>query len=103
MFPNDDDVPREIGVACCAQFAVSKSQVLSRPKADYERYLKWLLETKLDDQTSGKVLEYMWHIIYGKDPVLCVPPRLFCLIRLLTVVSCPPITECYCNVYGREC
>lgn len=65
-----DDVPRIVGVACCGQFAVSKTQVHSRPKSDYERYLKWLRETPLDDEASGRVLEYMWHIIYGQQPQL---------------------------------
>jgi len=85
IFQNDN-VPQEIGVACCSQFAVSKSQVLSRSKADYERCLEWLYETDLTDEVSGRVLEYMWHIIFGKDAVFC-----------------PPIADCYCNVYGREC
>lgn len=69
MFQNDD-VPRIVGVACCGQFAVSKTQVYSRAKSDYQRYLKWLRETPLDDDVSGRVLEYMWHIIYGQQPIL---------------------------------
>jgi len=85
MFQNEN-VPQEVGVACCSQFAVTRYQVLMRPKADYDRYLKWLLETELDDKVSGTILEYMWHIIYGRNPI-----------------HCPPIGECYCNVYGREC
>ncbi|MCJ1320017.1 hypothetical protein MMC15_005353 [Xylographa vitiligo] len=68
MFGNVD-VPKVIGVACCSQFAVSRKQVLSRPRADYERYLKWLMETPLDDAVSGRVLEYFWHMIFGQGPV----------------------------------
>ena len=69
MFQNDD-VPKVVGVACCGQFAISKTQVHSRPQSDYERFLKWLRETPLKDEVSGRVLEYMWHIIYGQQPQL---------------------------------
>lgn len=68
LFGNDD-VPRIIATPCCAQFAVSREQVLKRPKQEYERFLNWLHNTPLDDFTSGRVFEYLWHIIFGKDPV----------------------------------
>ena len=58
-----------VGVACCSQFAVSKEQVLKRPKSDYETYLKWLMDTEEDDGVSGRVFEYLWHIIFGKEAV----------------------------------
>ncbi|KAI9739291.1 MAG: hypothetical protein M1834_007504 [Cirrosporium novae-zelandiae] len=63
------DVPGQVGVSCCSQFAVSKKQILSRPVEDYERYRQWLLDTVADDETSGRVLEYLWHIIFGKSAV----------------------------------
>ena len=63
-------VPAQVGAACCSQFAVSREQVRRRPRADYERYYRWLMETELDDATSGRVMEYLWHIIFGKDPIL---------------------------------
>ena len=54
-------VPNEVGVGCGAQFAVSRSKILERPRADYERYRTWLLETPLADAISGRVMEYSWH------------------------------------------
>jgi hypothetical protein len=63
------DVPNVIATPCCAQFAVSRTQVHKRPREFYVGTLKWLHETPLDDDTSGRVLEYMWHIIFGRDPV----------------------------------
>jgi Protein of unknown function (DUF3431) len=69
MMGEDALIPSTIGVPCCSQFAVSKEQVLKRPKQDYERYYKWLMETELEDALSGRVMEYMWHIIFGQDPV----------------------------------
>ena len=72
-----------IASPCCAQFAVSKQQILKRPKSDYEHYMRYLEETQYDDDTSGRVMEYMWHIIFGRDAVFCPEPR-----------------ECYCELYG---
>jgi hypothetical protein len=36
---------------------------------EYLRMHKWLMNTKLDDQTSGRVFEYLWHIIFGQESV----------------------------------
>ena len=66
----EGEVPAQVGAACCSQFAVSREQVRKRPRSDYERYYRWLMETELDDATSGRVMEYLWHIIFGKDPIL---------------------------------
>jgi hypothetical protein len=60
----DIKVPHEVGVSCCAQFAVSRDAIRSRPKADYVRWREWLLKTPLSDDFSGRVLEYMWHSEY---------------------------------------
>jgi hypothetical protein len=65
----NDDVPQVIATPCCAQFAVSREQVLKRSKEEYERFLNWIHHTPLDDFTSGRIFEYLWHIIFGKDAV----------------------------------
>ncbi|KAF2463042.1 uncharacterized protein BDR25DRAFT_385214 [Lindgomyces ingoldianus] len=83
LFGNED-VPNILATPCCSQFAVSREQVLKRPIEDYQRYLDWLIRTELDDDTSGRVFEYLWHVIFGQDPVYC-----------------PELTQCYCDVYGR--
>ena len=62
-------LPEVIATPCCSQFAVSREQVWARPLSDYQRFHRWVLETDLDDDTSGRVMEYMWHIIFGRDPV----------------------------------
>lgn len=66
---NNTNIPEIVGAPCCAQFAVTKKQVLARPLSDYQHYHDWLMETELDDETSGRVFEYLWHIIFGQDPV----------------------------------
>ena len=60
LFP-DTLIPQEIGAPCCAQFAVSALQIRRRPRSDYERYRRWLLETPLRDDLSGRIMEYSWH------------------------------------------
>ncbi|MCJ1246893.1 hypothetical protein MMC30_004104 [Trapelia coarctata] len=59
----------QIRSACCAQFAASRDRVLHRPREDYIWFREWLLKTEMDDDQSGRVFEYLWHIIFGMDPV----------------------------------
>ncbi|KAF1945918.1 hypothetical protein EJ02DRAFT_337380 [Clathrospora elynae] len=82
LFPGTE-VPREVGVSCCAQFAATKEKIRERKKEDYIRYRDWLLETKLGDDISGRIMEYSWHMIFGKP-----------------AVHCPRAEDCYCNVFG---
>ena len=60
LFPGVN-VPETIGAACCAQFVVTREKIRERPKSDYLRYRKWILDTKLEDGVSGRILEYSWH------------------------------------------
>ncbi|KAI1379087.1 hypothetical protein F4677DRAFT_410501 [Hypoxylon crocopeplum] len=82
LFP-DRQAPEIVGASCCGQFAVTRDSIRRHPKQDYERWRQWLINTSLDDRTSGTVLEYLWHIIFGKD-----------------AVDCPSAAQCYCNLYG---
>jgi hypothetical protein len=66
---NTSRVPDEIRAPCCSQFAVSRKQILKRPMSDYRKYLDWLMRTPLDDDTSKAVFEYLWHVIFGMEPV----------------------------------
>ncbi|KAK4868544.1 hypothetical protein LT330_006746 [Penicillium expansum] len=82
---NNTDVPEIVATPCCAQFAVTREQVLQRPRSAYESYHHWLMTTELDDETSGRVFEYIWHIIFGQDPVFC-----------------PAKAQCYKDVYAMD-
>lgn len=82
LFPGIS-VPETVGVSCCAQFAVSSSKVLERPKADYEHYRKWLRDTTLPDYDSGRIMEYTWHMIFG-----------------MPALHCPSAKDCYCETFG---
>ncbi|KAF2643943.1 hypothetical protein P280DRAFT_392117 [Massarina eburnea CBS 473.64] len=82
LFPGRE-VPQVVGVSCCAQFAATREKVRESSREEYVRLRKWLLETDLDDSISGRVLEYSWHMIFGKN-----------------AVHCPAAKECYCKVFG---
>jgi hypothetical protein len=60
LFPGKD-VPQEVGVSCCAQFAATKEKIRERKRKEYVRWRKWLLDTELGDSISGRVMEYSWH------------------------------------------
>ncbi len=65
------DVPQYLNQPCCSQFAVTKEAIRSVPKEEYERYIKWLLETELPDTLSGRTWEHMWQYLFTKRPVDC--------------------------------
>ena len=62
-------VPEFVGAACCAQFAVSREQVLQRPRDDYVKIRQWIIDTDKSDAMSGRVMEFLWHVIFGKESV----------------------------------
>lgn len=61
--------PTQVGAACCAQFAVSRERVLQRPLSDYERFRQWIIDTEKSDAKSGRVMEFLWHVIFGMEAV----------------------------------
>ncbi|KAF2812534.1 uncharacterized protein BDZ99DRAFT_461206 [Mytilinidion resinicola] len=82
LFPNST-VPEVVGAHCSSQFAVSRERVRETSKAEYEHIRKWLLETDLEDQISGRVLEYTWHIIMQ-----------------MPAVDCQDAGQCFCETFG---
>jgi Protein of unknown function (DUF3431) len=62
-------LPGHTAAACCAQFAVSREQVLKRPVEDYIKFRDWVVDTEKSDAKSGRVMEFLWHVIFGKDSV----------------------------------
>lgn len=82
LFPGDP-VPEVVGAHCSSQFAVSRDRIHARPRVFYEKVRNWIEETELEDQISGRVVEYMWHIIFGMD-----------------AVDCMDAGECFCKTFG---
>lgn len=46
--------PELVSAACCAQFAMSRDQVLKRPLEDYIQFRDWVIKTDRNDQSSGR-------------------------------------------------
>lgn len=82
IFP-DDPVPDVLAQPCCAQFAVSRERILAIPKARFVFYRDWVLRTELSDYISGRVWEYLWHVVFTGENVVC-----------------PAEHICYCDGYG---
>ncbi|KAG8525839.1 uncharacterized protein KY384_000599 [Bacidia gigantensis] len=61
--------PTLVGAACCAQFAVSNDQARKRPLSDYESLRAWVTGTSLSDAKSGRVMEFLWHVVFGMSAV----------------------------------
>lgn len=82
LFPDVENFPPYFAGTCCSQFAVSRDQIHSRPKEQYERLYKWATEFP-DDAESGRVFEFTWpYIFLGRG------------------TYCPSMQECYCKTYN---
>ncbi|KAJ8608244.1 hypothetical protein CTAYLR_009488 [Chrysophaeum taylorii] len=60
---------------CCAQFAVHRDRILSRPREFYEEALEVALDPALDEadpeqnRQRGLLFEWLWHHIFGEPPI----------------------------------
>ncbi|GAM91229.1 hypothetical protein ANO11243_092760 [Dothideomycetidae sp. 11243] len=82
LYP-DRPAPFELSQPCCAQFAVSRNRIIGTSLAQYESFREWVLQSRLSDYHSGRVWEYLWHLIFtGLE------------------VRCPEEYRCYCDTYG---
>jgi Protein of unknown function (DUF3431) len=79
----DQPLPKSISQPCCSQFAVSKERIHSNPVSEYQRYRDWLLNTELDDEISGRWMEYSWQYLFTGQPEFC-----------------PSQNICFCDGYG---
>ena len=83
LHPWTQHLPASISGPCCAQFAVSRDRVLAQPLSEYVRYRDWLLHTDLEDEVSGRIMEYSWQYIWTGEAEYC-----------------PSQHVCYCDGYG---
>lgn len=101
----DPNWPELVRSPCCAQFVVSRDQILKVPKARYEQFRDFLYDWHFqkyvpefegdiilgenittegsEGAIAGGLLEYMWHMIFGRP-----------------AVNCMPIGECDCRNFG---
>ncbi|BDD57807.1 hypothetical protein MPDQ_005448 [Monascus purpureus] len=82
LFPNEP-VPDVLAQPCCAQFAVSRERILAIPKSRFIFYRDWVLKTDLSDYISGRIWEYLWHVVFSGQYTVC-----------------PKEHVCYCDGYG---
>ncbi|PMD41148.1 hypothetical protein L207DRAFT_426337 [Hyaloscypha variabilis F] len=83
---------------CCAQFVVSRKSILRHSREEYVALRQWLLEDNRGDLVVGRILSYVWHILFidqgglGSEGIN---------LNKLNQRACPSAQECYCRLYGR--
>ena len=82
IFPGTQ-VPTVLSQPCCGQFAVSKPKLRAITRETYVHYRDWLIKTKLPNNLSGRVWEYVWQVIFAGVNEFC-----------------PKEHICYCDGYG---
>ena len=82
LFPLDP-IPRALGQACCAQFAVSKERIRAIPLTRFVFYRDWIMRTPLSDYVSGRIWEYSWQFLFTGQSIVC-----------------PAEHVCYCDGFG---
>jgi hypothetical protein len=82
MFPGHRPPP-VLSQPCCAQFAVSGNRVKDNPRGLYVHLRRWLLETHLVDENSGRIFEYIWQYLFTRN-----------------AEHCPSMNACYCDGFG---
>ena len=82
LFPFER-IPPVLSQPCCAQFAVSRDRIRLNPRSQYIHIRDWLIQTPLEDEHSGRVLEYSWQYLFTRNAELC-----------------PRMDTCYCDGFG---
>ncbi|KIW04228.1 uncharacterized protein PV09_04534 [Verruconis gallopava] len=94
---------------CCAQFVVSRDSILQHSRDEYAAIRQWLLDgsdgthksvpgaSSPDDRIAGRVLSYLWHVLFIKHD----PSQETLDLEKLNEAGCPTAAECYCKLYGR--
>ncbi|KIW19863.1 hypothetical protein PV08_00438 [Exophiala spinifera] len=99
---------------CCAQFVVSRESIHRHTREEYVALRQWLLDGSAsqrtnsksarnikaapsDDRIAGRILSYVWHILFlNYDPV-----NEHIDLERLNELACPSAEQCYCQLYGR--
>ncbi|KAJ9602065.1 hypothetical protein H2200_013425 [Cladophialophora chaetospira] len=103
---------------CCAQFVVARASVWRHSKEEYIALRQWLLDGSIDldgthrlvnkkaapadDRIAGRILSYLWHILFISDQHVKSPDADSLIdLQQLNQLACPRADECYCRLYGR--
>lgn len=82
LFPASP-IPKALGQACCAQFALSRERILSISLSQFVFYRDWIMRTPLSDYVSGRIWEYTWQFLFTGQSIVC-----------------PAEHICYCDGFG---
>ena len=69
------DLPSELQAPCCAEFIVSRERILAHSRDFYIHMRDWIIDTELGRYRSGRVFEYMWHVIFGEPNIIDAVPE----------------------------
>ena len=56
---------RETSDTCCAQFVLSRKQILKNPLKFYKQQYNWLISTELPSSLSARFYEWTWKLIFS--------------------------------------
>ena len=62
-------IPNRLECTACAQFIVSRKNILLNDINDYKNILKWLESTDLESSLSGRIMEHLWCYIMTHDEI----------------------------------
>lgn len=87
---------------CCAQFVVSQASIWQHSRNEYVALRQWLLSGSAprDDRISGRILSYIWHILFIQHTSVATEGD-FISLSSLNRLGCPDAQQCYCQLYGR--
>lgn len=69
------ELPDELKAPCCAEFMVVRERILAHPRSFYVHLRDWVIESELGRYRSGRIFEYMWHVIFGEPHVIEAVPE----------------------------
>jgi len=107
---NDGDVvlgaTDAVRAQCCAQFVAARERIMSHSREEYVALRQWLLEDSRVDLVVGRILSYVWHILFtNRDGFDTEYSELGAYngigLEQLNKQACPRAEECYCRLYGR--
>jgi hypothetical protein len=77
------EVPEIMAGPCCSQFAVSKEAILAHPREQYERHIRWLIDSPWSDYIVGRTWEHMFPFLFAGK-----------------AIDCPVEWKAFCRMYG---
>lgn len=65
----DIPIPKKLEYTACAQFIVSKKNILKNSLDFYKKMNDWLIKTELPDYITGRIFEHLWCYIFTHEEI----------------------------------